>query len=154
MPFTATGLNIDGAIPLVTFAPPGVSGRQQNLGLSASLQLTTQSNPGFSASLVGGSGAAQAGGTSTTTQLNLGLSAGLVSGSGATRLGSTDTTTGTLGSSQILRKKGNSPMLSLYSGSIKPSNLISIAKYIHFVKLPYSKRLDCLVANRTLSLQA
>jgi hypothetical protein len=31
-PFTATGLNIGGAIPLVTFAPPGASGRQQNLG--------------------------------------------------------------------------------------------------------------------------
>jgi hypothetical protein len=148
-PFTATGLHIDGVIPLVTFAPPGASGRQQNLGLSASLQLTTQST-GFSASLVGGSGAAQAGGTSTTTQLNLGLSAGLVGGSGATRSGSTNTTTSTSGSNQVPRKKGNSSMLSPYSGSINPSNLTGIAKYINFVKLPYNKRLDCLVANRNL----
>jgi hypothetical protein len=70
VPFTAMDLNIGGAIPLIVFAPPGASGRQQNLSLIASLQLTTQSNPGFSASLVGGSGAAQAGGTSTTTQSN------------------------------------------------------------------------------------
>jgi hypothetical protein len=153
-PFTATGLNIGGAIPLVAFAPPGASGRQQNLGLSASSQLTTQSNPGFSASSVGGSGAAQAGGTSTTTRSNLGLSAGLVGGSGATHSGSTNTTTGTLGSNHVPRKKGNSLMLSPYSGSINPSNLTGIAKYINFVKSPYNERLDCLVANATLSLRA
>ncbi len=47
-------------------------------------------------------------------------------------------------------KKGNSLMLSPYSGSINPSNLTSIAKYINFVKLPYNKRLDCLVANHNL----
>jgi hypothetical protein len=41
-------------------------------------------------------------------------------------------------------------MLSPYSGSINPSNLTGIVKYINFVKLPYNKRLDCLVANRNL----
>jgi hypothetical protein len=123
MPFTAMGLNIRGAIPLVTFAPPGMSGRQQNLGLSASSQPFTQLNLGFGASLVGGSGAAQTGGTSTTTGSNLGLSAGLVGESGATCSGSTNTTTGTSGSNQVLRKKGNSLMLSPYSGSIDTSSL-------------------------------
>jgi hypothetical protein len=149
-PFTAMGLNICGAIPFITFAPPGASGRQQNLGSSASLQPTTQLNPGFSASLVGRSGASQAGGTSTTTGSNLGLRAGLVGGSGATCLVSTNTTTGTLGSNQVPRKKGNSSMLSPYSGNIDPSSSTNIAKYINFVKSPYNKRLDCLVANRNL----
>ncbi len=44
MPFTAMGLKIDRAKQLVMFAPPGVSGGQQNLGFSASLQPTIQSN--------------------------------------------------------------------------------------------------------------
>jgi hypothetical protein len=138
------------AKPLVTFAPPGVSGRQQNLGFSASLQPTTQSNSGSSANLVGGFGATHPGSTSTTTQSNLGFSADSVGGLGATRLGSINTTTGTLGSNHVPRKKGNSSMLSPYSGSIDPSSLTSIAKYINFVKLPYNERLDCLVANRNL----
>ncbi len=66
MPFTAMGLNISGAKLLVTFAPPRVSGGQQNLGFSASLQPTTQLNSGSSANLVGGFGATHPGGTSTT----------------------------------------------------------------------------------------
>ncbi len=41
-------------------------------------------------------------------------------------------------------------MLSPYSGSIDPSSLTGNAKYINFVKLPYNKRLDCLVANHNL----
>ncbi len=41
-------------------------------------------------------------------------------------------------------------MLPPYSGSIDPSSSTGIAKYINFVKLPYNKRLDCLVANRNL----
>ncbi len=150
MPFTAMGLNIGGAKPLVTFAPPRVGGGQQNLGFSASLQPTTQLNSGFSASLVGGFGATHPGGTSTTTQLNLGCSAGSVGGLGATHSGSTNTTPGTLGSNHVPRKKGKFLMLSPYSGSIDPSSLTGIAKYINFVKLPYNKRLDCLVANRNL----
>ncbi len=122
MPFTVMGLNIGGAKLLVTFAPPGVSGRQQNSGFSASLQPTTQSNSGFSANLVGGFGATHPGGTSTTTRSNLGFSAGLVGGLGATCLGSINTTTGTSGSNHVPRKKGNSSMLSPYSGSIDPSS--------------------------------
>jgi hypothetical protein len=133
MPFTAVGLNIGGEKQLVTFAPPGVSGRQHNLGFGASLQLTTQSNSGSSANLVGGLGATHPGGTGTTTQLNLGLSAGSVGGLGATCLGSTNTTTGTLGSNHVPRKKGNSLMLSPYSESIDPSSFTRIAKYINFV---------------------
>jgi hypothetical protein len=80
----------------------------------------------------------------------LGFSAGLVGGLGATHLGSINTTIGTLGSNHVPRKRGNSLMLSLYSGSINPSSLTGIAKYINFVKLPYNKRLNCLVANRNL----
>ncbi len=41
-------------------------------------------------------------------------------------------------------------MLSPYSGSIDPLSSTSIAKYINFVKSPYNKWLDCLVANRNL----
>ncbi len=41
-------------------------------------------------------------------------------------------------------------MLSPYSGSIYPLRLTSIAKYINFVKLPYNKQIDCLVANCNL----
>jgi hypothetical protein len=114
-PFPAMGLNIDGANPLVTLAPPGVSSGQQNLGFCVSLQPTTQLNLGSSASLVGGFGATHPGGTSTTTQLNLGFSAGSVGGLGATCLGSINTTTGASGSNHVPRKKGNSLMLSLYS---------------------------------------
>ncbi len=44
MPFTTMGLHIGWAKPLVTFAPPGVSGGHQNLGFSASLQPTTSLN--------------------------------------------------------------------------------------------------------------
>jgi hypothetical protein len=149
-PFTAMGLNIGRAKPLVTFAPPGVSSRQQNLGFSASLQPTTQSNSGSSANLVGGFGATHPGGTRTTTQSNLGFSAGSVGGLGATHLGSTNTTTGTLGSNHVPRKKGNSLMLSPYSGSIDPSSSTGIAKYINFVESPYNERLDCSVANCNL----
>jgi hypothetical protein len=149
-PFTAMGLNIGGAKPLVTFAPPGVSGGQQNLGFSASLQPTTQSNLGSSANLVGGFGATHPGGTSTTTQSNLGFSASSVGGLGATCLGSTNTTTGTLGSNHVSRKKGNSSMLAPYSGSIDPLSSTGIAMYINFVKLPCNERLDCSVANRNL----
>jgi hypothetical protein len=141
------GLNIGGAKPLVTFAPPGVSSGQQNLGFSASLQPTTQSNLGSSANLVGGFGATHPGGTSTTTQWNLGFSASSVGRLDATRLGSINTTTGTSGSNHVPRNKGNSLMLSPYSGSIDPSSLTGIAKYINFVKLPYN---DCL----DLSLRA
>ncbi len=65
-------------------------------------------------------------------------------------MGSTNTTTGTLGSKHVPRKKGNSLMLSPYSGSINLLSLTGIAKYINFVKLPYNKQLDCLVANRNL----
>jgi hypothetical protein len=61
------GLNIGRAELLVTFAPHKVSGEQQNLGFSASLQPTTQLNLGSSANLVGGFGATCPGGTSTTT---------------------------------------------------------------------------------------
>jgi hypothetical protein len=150
MPFTAVGFNIGRAKPLVMFAPPGLSSGQQNLGFSASSQPTTQSNLGSSANLVGGCGATHPGGTSTTTQSNLGFSAGLVGGLGATHLGSINTTTGTLGSNHVPRKKGNSLMLSPYSGSIDPSSSTGIAKYINFVKSPYNKRLDCSVANRNL----
>jgi hypothetical protein len=144
------GLNISGAKPLVTFAPPRVSGGQQNLGFSASSQPTTQSNLGSSANSVGGFSATHLGGTSTTTQSNLGFSARLVGGLGAICLGSINTTTSTSGSNHVPRKKGNSLMLSPYSGSIGPSSLTGIAKYINFVKLPYNERLDCLVANRNL----
>jgi hypothetical protein len=150
MPFTAMSLNISGAKPLVTFAPPRVSGGQQNLGFSASLQPTTQSNLGSSANLVVKFGATHPGSTSTTTRLNLGFSAGSVGGLGATRLGSINTTTGTSGSNHVPRKKGNSLMLPPYSGSIDPSSLTGITKYINFVKSPYNDRLDCLVANRNL----
>ncbi len=66
-PFTTMGLNIGGTKLLVTFAPPGVSGRQQNLGFSASSQSTTQSNSGFSANSVRGFDATHLDGTSTTT---------------------------------------------------------------------------------------
>jgi hypothetical protein len=132
------------------FAPPGVGGRQQNLGFSASLQPTTQSNLGFSASLVGGFGATHSGGTSTTTQLYSGFSAGLIGGLGGTYSGSANTTTGTSGSNHVPRKKGNSLMLSPYSGSIDYSSSTGIAKYINFVKLPYNKQIDCLVANHNL----
>jgi hypothetical protein len=149
-PFTAMGLNIGRAKPLVTFAPPGVSGGQQNLGFSASLQPTTQSNSGSSANLVGGFGATHPGSTSTTNRLNLGFSAGSVGGLDATRLGSTNTTAGTSGSNHVPRKKGYSLMLSPYSVSIDPSSLTGIAKYINFVKSPYNERLDCSVANRNL----
>ncbi len=41
-------------------------------------------------------------------------------------------------------------MLFPYSGSIDPSTLTGIAKYINFVKLPYNKQLNCLVANCNL----
>ncbi len=41
-------------------------------------------------------------------------------------------------------------MLSPYSGSIDPSSSTGITKYINFVKLPYNKRLNCLVAYRNL----
>jgi hypothetical protein len=149
-PIAATGFNIGGAKPLVMFAPPGVGDGQQNSGFSDSLQPTTQLNLGFSASLVDRFGATHPCGTSTTTQSNSGFSAGLVGGLGATRLGSTNTTTGTLGSHHVPRKKGNSLMLSFYSGSIDPSSLTGIAKYINFVKSPYNKWLNCLVANRNL----
>jgi hypothetical protein len=121
------------------------------LGFSAILQPTTQLNSGFSASLVGRIGATHPGGTSTTTQSNSGFSAGSVGGLGATHLGSTNTTTLKLGSNHIPRKKGNSLMLSPYSGSIDPSSLTGIAKYIiNFVKLQYNKWIDCLVANHNL----
>jgi hypothetical protein len=153
-PFTVMGLNIGRSKLLVTFAPPGVSGKQQNLGFSACLQSTTQSNSGVSASVVGGFGATHPGGTSTTTQLNSGFSASLVGGLGATRSGSTNTTTGILGSNHVPRKKGNSSMLSPYSGSIDPSSSTGITKYINFVKSPYNERLNCLVANRNLMLRA
>jgi hypothetical protein len=123
-PFTAMGLNIGRAKPLVTFAHPGVSSGQQNSGFSASLQPTIQSNLGSIASSVGGLG--------------------------ATCLGSINTTTGTSGSNPVPRKKGNSLMLSPYSGSIDPSSSTGIAKYINFVKLPYNEWLDCLVANCNL----
>jgi hypothetical protein len=146
-PFTAMGLNIGGSKLLVMFAPSRVSGRQQNLGFSASLQPTTQSNSGSSANSVGGFGATYPGSTSTTSQLNLGFSAGLVVGLGATCLGSTNTTTITSGSNHILRKKRNSLMLSPYSGSIDPLSLTGIAKYINIVKSPYNEWLDCSVAN-------
>jgi hypothetical protein len=149
-PIAAMGLNIGGMKPLVTFTPPGVGGRQQNLGFSASLQPTAQSNSGFSASLVCGFGATQPGGTSTTTQLNSGFSAGLVGGLGATHSGITNTTTGTSESNHVPRKKGNSSMLSPYSGNIEPSSLTGIAKYINFVKSRYNEWLDCLLANRNL----
>jgi hypothetical protein len=43
-------------------------------------------------------------------------------------------------------------MLSPYSGSIDPSSSTGIAKYIIFVKSPYNKWLDCLVANHKLIL--
>jgi hypothetical protein len=119
-PFTAMGLNISRAKPVVMFAPPGVSGRQQNLGFSAILQPTAQSNLGSSASLVGGFGATHPGGTSTTTQSNLGFSASSVGRIVATHSGSTNTITGTSGSNHVQRKKGNSLILSLYSGSIDP----------------------------------
>jgi hypothetical protein len=66
-PFTAMGLNIRRGKLLVTIAPPGVSGKQQNLGFSASLQPTTESNSGSSANLVGRFGATHPGGTSTIT---------------------------------------------------------------------------------------
>jgi hypothetical protein len=150
MPFTAMGLNIGGAKPLVLFAPPGVSGGQHNLDFSASSQPTSQSNSGSSANLVGGFGATHPGGTSTTTQSNLGFSAGSVGRLGATCLGSTNTITGTLGSNHVLRKKGNSLILSPYSGSIDPLSLTGIAKYINFVKSLYNERLDCSVANHNL----
>jgi hypothetical protein len=150
MPIAATGLNIGGAKPLVTFTPPGVGSGQQNSGFSASSQPTIQSNSGFSASSVGGLGATHPGGTSTTTQSNLGFTADSVGRLGATHLGSTNTTTGTSGSNHVPRKKGNSSMLSPYSGSIDPLSSTGIAKYINFVKSPYNKRLDCLVANRNL----
>jgi hypothetical protein len=65
-------------------------------------------------------------------------------------LGSINTTTGTSGFNHVPRKKGNSSMLSPYSGSIDPLSLTGIAKYINFVKLPYNKRLDCSVANGNL----
>ncbi len=131
--FTAMSLNIGGAKLLVMFAPPGVSSGQQNMGFSASLQPTTQLKSGPSASLVGVLGATHPGSTSTTTQPDLGFSAGLVGGLGATRLGSINTTTGTSGSNHVPRKKGNSAMLSPYSGSIDPLSLTGIAKYINFV---------------------
>ncbi len=117
---------------------------------SAGLHPTTQSYLGFSASLFCRFDATHSGGTSTTTQSNLGFSAGLAGGFGATHLGSTNTTTGTSGSNHVPRKKGNSLILSPYSGSINPSSLTGIAKYINFVKLPYNKRIDCLVANGNL----
>ncbi len=41
-------------------------------------------------------------------------------------------------------------MLSPYSGSIDPSSLTGVAKYINFVKLPYNNWIDCLVANCNL----
>jgi hypothetical protein len=41
-------------------------------------------------------------------------------------------------------------MISPYSGSINHSSLTGITKYINFVKSPYNKRIDCLVANRNL----
>ncbi len=95
-------------------------------------------------------GAIHLGSTSTTTQSNLGFGAGFVGGFGATHLGSINTTTGTSGSNHVPRKKGNSLVLSPYSGSIDPSSSTSITKYINFVKSPYKKRLNCLVANRNL----
>jgi hypothetical protein len=150
MPIAAIGPNIIQMNPLVTFAPPGVGSRQQNLGFSASLQPTTQWNSSFSASLVGGCGATHLGGTSTTTQSNLGINAGSVGGLCATHLGSTNTTTGTLGSNHVPRKKGNYLMLSPYSGSINPSSSTGIAKYINFVKLPYNKWINCSITNRNL----
>ncbi len=127
-----------------------MGGGQQNLGFSASLQPTTQSNSGFSASLVGKFGATHPGSTSTTTQSNSGFSAGLVGGLGATRSGSTNTTTGILGSNHVPRKKGNSLMLSPYSGSIDPLSSTGITTYINFVKLPYYEQLNCSVANCNL----
>jgi hypothetical protein len=139
MPVAAIGLNVGGMNLNVTFAPLGVSSGQQNSGNSAGLQPTTQLNLGFSTGLVGGFGATHSGSTSTTTQSNLDFSASLVGGFGATHSSSTNTTIATLGSKYVPRKKGNSSMLSPYSGSIKPSSLTGIAKYINFVKLSYNK---------------
>jgi hypothetical protein len=150
-PTAAIGLNASRMNPNVTFAPLGVGNKQQNSGISACLQPTTQSDMGFSASLAGGFGATHSGSTSTATQSNSGISAGLVGGFGATPLGSSSTITGTLGSNYVPRKKGNRLMLSPYSGSINPLSLTGvIVKYINFLKLPYNKLIDCSVGNRNL----
>jgi hypothetical protein len=41
-------------------------------------------------------------------------------------------------------------MLPPYSGSINPSSVTGIAKYINFVKWPYNKWIDCLAGNHNL----
>jgi hypothetical protein len=149
-PFATIGLNAGRTNPKVTFASLGVGRGQQNSGISARLQPTTQSNLGFSASLVSGFGATHSGSTSTTTQLNSSFSASSVGGFGATHSGSTSTTTGTLGSNHVPRKKGSSLMLSPYSKSINPMSLTGIAKYINFIMSTYNKWFDCLVGNHNL----
>ncbi len=150
-PTAAIGLNASRTNPNLTFAPLGVGDGQQNSGISAGLQPTTQSNMGFSASSAGGFGATHSSSTSTATQSNSGISAGLVGGFGATPLGSSSTITGTLGSNYVPRKKGNPLMLSPYSGSINSLSWTGIiAKYINFLKLPYNKLIDCSVGNRNL----
>ncbi len=41
-------------------------------------------------------------------------------------------------------------MLSPYTGSIDPSSLTGIEKYINFIKSPYNKWIDCSVGNHNL----
>jgi hypothetical protein len=120
-PVAATGRNVGGMNPNITFAPLGAGGRQQNSGNSANLQPTTQSN--------------------------LGTNAGLVGKFGAIYLGSTSTTIGTSGSNHVPRKKSNALMLSPYSWRIDPSSSTGVTKYINFIKSPCNKWINCMVGN-------
>jgi hypothetical protein len=121
VPIPTTGRSVARMNQNITFASLGAGGRQQNSGNSAGLQPTTQSN--------------------------LGTNAGLVGGFGAIYLGSTSTTTGTSGYSHVPRKKSNTLMLSLYSGSINPSSSTGVTKYNNFVESLYNKRINCTVGN-------
>jgi hypothetical protein len=44
-------------------------------------------------------------------------------------------------------------MLSPYSGSINPSSLTGIAKYINYVKSPYNERINYWLGSRNLIQQ-